>query len=160
MTSTCLTLCCLKKHMPWIHSLLLNEFMIKMNKLQHWQNSFHNSIQGNNLPLISLFKQWISIQSRLISLYRALLESEKSSYKQHYIINIIHRVKWFCVLLHLTLHLYFCLKIQLLTPNSTFHWTVCLQIYAKYSLSFYLQSCFKLYHWSFRMKCWCSTNST
>ena len=134
--------------------------MIKMNKLQHWQNSFHNSIQSNNLPLISLFRQWISIQSRLISLYRALLESERLSYGQHCVINIIYRAKWFCALFHLILHSYFCLEVQLLISNSTFHWTVHLQIHAKYSLSFHLQPCFKLYHWLFEMKHQCSTNST
>ena len=132
--------------MQWIHSLLLNKPMIKINKQQHWQNSFHNLIQSNNLPLISLFKQWISIQSRLISLYRALLELERPSYKQHCVINIVHRAKWFCALFHLTLHSYFCLEIQLLTPNSTFHWTVHLQVYAKYPLNLHLQSCFELYH--------------
>ena len=160
MTSTCLTLCCLKKHISWIHSLLLYMSMIKMNKLQHWQNSFCNSIQSNDLSLISLFRQWILIQSRLIFLYRALLELERSFYKQHCVINIIHRAKWFCVLFHLTLHSYFCLKVQLLTSDSTFHWTVHLQVHTKYSLSLHLQSCFELYHWSFEMKCWCSINST
>ena len=103
MISICLILCCFEKHMSWIHSLLLNKSIIKMNKLQHWQNSFHNLIQSNDLPLISLFRQWISIWSRLISLYRALLESEKSFYEQCCVINIIHRAKWFCVLLHLTI---------------------------------------------------------
>ena len=109
--------------------------------------------------LISLFRQWISIQSRFISLYRALLKLKRFSYKQHCVINIIHRAKWFCALLHLILHSYFCLKTQLLTSDSTFHWIIHLQIHTKYSLSFHLQFCFKLYHWSFRTKHQCSTNS-
>ena len=92
--------------------------------------------------------------------YRALLELERFFYEQCCVVNIIHSVKWFCILLHLTLYSYFCLKVWLLISDSIFHWTVCLQIHVKYSLSFHLQFCFELYHWSFKMKCWCSINST
>ena len=140
--------------------MLLNESMIKMNKLQHWQNSFCNLIQSNNLSLILLFKWWILIQSKLISLYRTLLKLKRFFYKQCCVVNIVHRTKGFCVLFYLILHFYFCLKIWLLIFNSTFYWIICLQVHTKYSLSFYLQFYFELYHWLFEMKCQCSTNLT